>query len=278
VIDLHTHSTCSDGSEEPARVIDLAAEAGCRAIALTDHDGVFGLAPARARAEALGIGFVPGCEVSSTRGRNALHLLCYFVDDRSETLGELLREVRNDRDERNRALAERLDAIGLPVSLDDASAEAKGEVVGRPHFAAVLVRRGEARSIDEAFDRWLGDGRPAYVPRRPLSPQRVVEAAHADGGVVSLAHPLANESTIERLGELVEELASVGLDGLEANYAGYGPTTRAQLTELASSERLVATGGSDFHGTYRPGIRVGVGRGDLDVADRVLDELEARRR
>ncbi len=206
-----------------------------------------------------------------------MHLLCYFIDEQSAALGALLGRVREDRAERNQVMAERLQALGFPVSLDDALLEAKGEVVGRPHFAAVLVRLGAARSIDDAFDRWLGDGRPAYVARAPLPPQRVTGAAHEDGGVVGLAHPLTTQSTIAHLSELVGELASIGLDGLEAYYASYDPSTRVELAELARSHHLVATGGSDFHGAYRPGVRVGVGSGDLDVADHVLDDLEARR-
>lgn len=278
VIDLHTHSTCSDGSEPPARVVELAAATGCTALALTDHDGGFGLAAAKERAEALGIRFVPGCEVSCTFEAKSLHLLCYFVDERSPTIGTLLRDVREDRTERNRALSERLGEIGLPISLAEATAEAKGEVVGRPHFAAVLVRRGKARSIEEAFDRWLGDGRPGYVVRKPLSPRRVIDATHEDGGVVCLAHPFSCESSASRLGELVGKLAAVGLDGLEAYYASYSAVARTELAELAGSHRLVATGGSDFHGTYRRGVRIGVGEGDLDVADAVLEDLESRRR
>jgi 3',5'-nucleoside bisphosphate phosphatase len=277
VIDLHTHSACSDGSEPPERVVDLAFEAGCSALALTDHDGCLGLGAAKKRADAAGIRFVPGCEVSCTFHTRSLHLLCYFIDDHSSALDAVLREARNDRDERNRALAERLEELGLAVSLDEATAEAKGEVVGRPHFAAVLVRRRKARSIDDAFDRWLGEGRPAYIPRKPLSPMRVIEAAHEDGGVVCLAHPLSSESTAERLGELVGTLASMGLDGFEAYYASYDASTRDELARLAHSQHLVATGGSDFHGAYRPGVMVGVGKGDLSVGESVLDELEARR-
>jgi 3',5'-nucleoside bisphosphate phosphatase len=278
MIDLHAHSTCSDGSEPPESVVDLAVEAACSAIALTDHDECFGLAAARARAATVGIRFVPGCEVSCTLDADPLHLLCYFIDDQSSTFGALLRGVRHDRDERNRALAKRLAALGLPVSLEDATAQAKGRVVGRPHFAAVLVRGGMAASIEDAFDRWLGEDRPAYVARKPLPPRRVIAAAHDDGGLVALAHPLSHASTTAKLDRLVGQLASDGLDGLEAYYTSYDRATREELARLAGSKHLVATGGSDFHGAYRPGVRVGIGRGDLHVADAVLEELDARRR
>lgn len=206
-----------------------------------------------------------------------MHLLCYFVDELSSTFAALLRVVRDDRNARNLALAARLRELGLPVSLDDAAAEAKGQVVGRPHFAAALVRLGRALSIEDAFDRWLGDGRPAYVPREPLPPERVIEAAHDDRGLVVLAHPFSNASTTAQLATLIGELASMGLDGVEAHYASYDPSTRNELARIARSEHLVATGGSDFHGSYRPGVHVGTGRGDLNVSDAALGELEARR-
>lgn len=277
MIDLHTHSTCSDGSETPARLVELAAEAGCHALALTDHDGFFGLTAARQAARSAGVRFVPGCEVSCRDGSNPLHLLCYFVDEDSETLGGILREARADRAERNLAIADRLQELGYPVDLAAAGAEAGGNVIGRPHFAAALVRVGAARSIEDAFERILGNGRPGYVARRPLPPGRVIDATSADGGVVSLAHPLFRGADDNFLVGLVDRLASIGLTGLEAYYASYDVRQRAGLADLALTKGLVPTGGSDFHGDYRPGVRVGVGHGDLVVADQLLDDLEDRR-
>lgn len=277
MIDLHTHSTCSDGSESPEHVIELAAAAGCSAAALTDHDGCFGLSRAGARAAEIGIRFVPGCEVSCRQNGTSLHLLCYFVDASSPTINHLLERIRRDRAERNAALTARLSELGYGLSFADVAAEAKGDVVGRPHFAAVLVRLGAANSIEDAFDRILGDGRPGYVPRAPLSPRDVIAATSADGGVVSLAHPLASEAVISRLSDFLGELREAGLVGLEAWYASYDLPTRTTLAELARAKDLVATGGSDFHGAYRPGVTVGIGEGDLEVADSILDELDRRR-
>ncbi|HLX78630.1 MAG TPA: PHP domain-containing protein [Acidimicrobiales bacterium] len=276
MLDLHTHSTCSDGSEAPRRVVELAFRAGCSAVALTDHDSFDGIDEGRARAAELGLDFVPGCEVSCASRAGPLHLLCYFVHDDESALGQVLVRARADRARRNERIAQRLEALGIPVSLADANKEARGNVVGRPHFAAVLVRVGAARSIEEAFDRFLKRGAAAYVPREPLQADEVIRAASASRAVVSLAHPHSTDLDATDLDRLVGELASVGLSGLEAYYSGYDELVRNELVALARSHNLVPTGGSDFHGEYRAWSRIGVGAGDLEVPDGILRELEAR--
>jgi len=276
MLDLHTHSTCSDGSETPRRVVELAFRAGCSAIALTDHDSFDGIDEGRARAAELGIDFVSGCEVSCASRAGPLHLLCYFVDDDESRLGQVLVATRADRARRNDRIAERIEALGIPVSLADATKEAKGSVVGRPHFAAVLVRVGAARSIEDAFDRFLKRGAAAYVAREPLEADEVIRAASASSAVVSLAHPHSTELDATDLDRLVAELAAVGLSGLEAYYSGYDKAIQSELVTLARSHNLVPTGGSDFHGDYRPWSRIGIGAGDLEVPDATLRELKER--
>ncbi len=278
MIDLHTHSTCSDGSESPGRVVELAAEAGCTAVSLTDHDGLFGIAPAAERAHEMGIRFVPGCEVSSTSDRGPIHLLCYFVADGHNPLADLLGRLRVDRETRNAAIVKRFAKLGIPLSYEEVRAESHGSVVGRPHFAAALVRRGVVGSIDEAFGRYLRAGAPAYAARNPVAPSLVIERARASGAVVVLAHPLSAGLSPDEFDALVSGLATDGLAGLEARYGNYDPATREDLVRLALRHGLVATGGSDFHGTYRPDIAVGTGTGDLAVPDACLDELAAQAR
>ncbi len=276
VIDLHLHSTCSDGSERPEHVVELAARAGCRAIALTDHDGLAGCAAARRRAGELGIVFVDGCEVSCTDAVGTIHLLVYFVDERSG-FDAFLSRLREDRARRNGDLLERLGAIGMPIEEAELTAAASGGLVGRPHFAAVLVARGWASSVTDAFDRFLGDGGPAFVPRDPVLPASVIAAATASGGVVAFAHPKSTGLDHRELERYVGTLSDLGLVGLEATYGRYDAATRGSLHRLARQFGLVPTGGSDFHGSSKPDLRVGVGRGDLRVPDDVLDELVARR-
>lgn len=279
MIDLHTHSTVSDGSDPPARIPELAAEAGCSAVALTDHDSLAGIAPARLRAGELGITLVPGCEVSCLPvGSGGLHVLIYFVDDAGSELGVELGRLRVDRRERNLALAERLADLGMPITYDQVVAAAGGEEgVGRPHFAEVLVAVGAADSIDDAFERYLANGRPGYVPKGRLDGAEVARLARASGGVAVLAHPYSTGLVGAELAQLVGRLAGAGFGGLEAMYGRYSPRQRQELGNLARRFDLVVTGGSDHHGLSKPDLTVGTGRGDLKVPDSVLARLEERR-
>ena len=278
VIDLHTHSTCSDGSDPPERLPELAAAAGCRAVALTDHDTFTGLPRAKARAAEVGIELVPGCEVSCKYLGTSAHILVYFVEDGEGPLQDELARLRADRVARNKLLAACLAELGTPVTYDEIVAEAAGEEsVGRPHVAAVLVRHGLAESIPDAFDRWLGEGKPAYVPKARVTPSEIAGAAGASGGVAVLAHPFTLGLEPQDLDRAVAELADAGISGLEAHYGRYSPEERTGLVELARRNGLVATGGSDYHGTVKTDLSVGTGTGDLSVPDDVLDELMERR-
>lgn len=286
MIDLHTHSNVSDGSEPPGRIPQLAAAAGCSAVALTDHDSLGGLAEAGASAAAAGIELVPGCEVScrkpavpgEAKVTGSVHVLCYFVDDGDGPLQAELRSLRNDRARRNRALVDRLHELGVEISWDEVVSEAGTEEgVGRPHFARVLVRNGMAESVQDAFDRLLADGRAAYVPKARLEASQVAGLARGSGGVAVLAHPLSLGLDPPVLESVVRELAEGGLAGIEAYYGRYSPAERRMLADMAKRAGLVATGGSDFHGTFKPDLSVGTGCGDLDVPDTVIEALAARR-
>ncbi|HUI02645.1 MAG TPA: PHP domain-containing protein [Acidimicrobiales bacterium] len=287
MIDLHTHSSVSDGSERPGRVVELAAAAGCKALALTDHDSLDGLAEAGEAAARAGLVLVAGCEVSCRKPppppgapplSGSVHVLVYFVGPGTGPLQDELRVLRQDRAERNRALAERLVELGTGVRYEDVVAEAGEEAgVGRPHFARALVKAGAAHDVDDAFDRFLADGRPAYVPKARLDPGDVARLAHASGGVAVLAHPLSTGLGPAHLERMVAGLAEEGLDGVEALYASYAPDERSALRRMAERHDLVWTGGSDFHGSFKPGLEPGTGRGDLRVPDEVVDALAARR-
>jgi predicted metal-dependent phosphoesterase TrpH len=277
VIDLHCHSVCSDGSETPRRVVELAAEAGCAAVALTDHDGLDGLAVAGARAAELGIGFVPGCEVSCAADSGSLHLLCYFIETGDSPLASELVALRADREQRNERLLERLAELGMPISPAELAEEAGGGLVGRPHVAALLVRHGFASSVDDAFTSLIGQGAPGYVSKARLSPLDAVGLVAASGGESAVAHPLTLGLDPSGLERMLAELAEAGLGGLECYYGRYDDETRSELVALARALRLVPTGGSDFHGRYKPDLSVGTGTGDLLVPDEVLVELASRR-
>lgn len=273
MIDLHTHSTVSDGSETPARVVELAAAAGLSALALTDHDRLEGIGPARRAAESLGIELVAGCELSCQH-QATMHLLVYFVEPGSGPIQDELLRLQKGRDRRNVMLAERLSRLGLPVSLAEMQQEAGGEGVGRPHVAAILVRKGVVGSVAEAFDRWLAKGRPAYVEKDRLHPEEAIRLARASGGVAVLAHPLSLGLAKDQMLAVLRDLASIGLGGVEAFYGRYSPSERGDIVAMATAAGLAVTGGSDFHGTYKPDLSVGTGTGDLQVSDELLYRLK----
>lgn len=278
MIDLHTHSTCSDGTDPPARLPELASEAGCSALALTDHDTFGGLGEALARAQDLGVELVPGCEVSCAyRGKSA-HVLVYFTSHEEGPFHDELGRLREDRVARNRRMISLLEELGVPITYDElVSRAAHEESAGRPHMALLLVEKGLSDSVQDAFDRWLARGRPAYVSKARVPPANIITLARASGGVAVLAHPLSLTLEPRELASAVEELADAGLTGIEAIYGRYTPDERHGLAQLAARLDLVATGGSDYHGSVKPDLAVGTGRGDLKVPDEVLTSLSARR-
>ncbi len=277
MIDLHTHSTVSDGTDAPEQLVGLAADAGLTAIALTDHDTVDGLDAAHAAAEPLGIRLVRGCELSCAVDRGAMHLVVLFLEGETGPLQDRLAELRAGRDTRNEQMVAALADTGIEIGLDEVLEEAGKGAVGRPHIAAVLLRKGYVSSIKEAFHRWLTRGRPAYVERDRLDPAEAISLAHASGAVTVLAHPRSLDRGDTELSAALEELASAGLDGIECEYGRYTRHERTALRELARRHGLAPSGGSDYHGAYKPDLSVGVGTGDLHVPDEWLDELEVRR-
>lgn len=280
MIDLHSHSTMSDGTDAPTEVVRLASDAGLSALALTDHDTLDHVAGARASADARGLRLVPGCEISCELGARApgsMHLLVFFVDDGPGELQDRLAMLQVARNKRNVQIVEALNAHGVPITVEAVRVKAGPGSVGRPHIARVLMESGHVGSIQEAFDEWLGKGRPAYFERDRLGPEEAIALTHASGGVCSVAHPGSLGLDDDALDEFVGELAGAGLDGLECEYGAYVPEERASFHELARRHGLAPTGGSDYHGDNKPGLSVGVGRGDLRVPDEYLSELESRR-
>ena len=246
-------------------------------MALTDHDGLSGIEQAGTRAEELGLGFVPGCEISCAFSPGTMHLLCYFVEPADGPLQSELERLRHDRSHRNERLARRLQELGLPITFDEVEAAAGGSVIGRPHFAAVLVKNGAATSVQDAFDRLLGKGAPGYISKSRIDAATAIGAARASAAVTVLAHPLTLGLGASELDRAVRELADAGIAGLECFYGRYSPDERSGLAAMARRHDLVATGGSDFHGTFKPDLFVGTGTGDLDVPDAAVTELRSRR-
>ncbi|HEY3135653.1 MAG TPA: PHP domain-containing protein [Blastocatellia bacterium] len=277
VIDLHTHTTYSDGSASPEHLMELARAKGARAVAITDHDTVAAFQEARAAADRFGIEFVCGIEISAEYSPGTMHILGYCIDDASKALTEKLDELKRAREERNPQIAGRLRALGVDVDYDEVVRVAGNEVVGRPHFARVMVEKGYAASIRDAFDKYLKKGAAAYVEKERLSPADSIALIHNAGGVAVLAHPYQlNLSSAEELEGLIAELVEGGLDGIEALYSRHSPAQRASYVEIAERHGLLVTGGSDYHGSYKPDISIVDGLGDLEIPYGLLEAVKLR--
>lgn len=274
MIDLHSHSTASDGSDEPVALVQRAAAVGVKALALTDHDTQSGVRAAQLEANGLGIELIPGTELSLGWEGGAMHVVVLFLEPGPGPLQDRLSALRDARDARNLEILEALISLGLPVSAEEVFAVASGESVGRPHIAAAMVSRGYVSSIAEAFDLYLGWGRPAYRPRWRLAPEEGIALALESGGVPVLAHPhTLGLNNSEEVSITLRRLKGAGLRAMECYYPLYSPIEREGYAALAARFGLLPSGGSDYHGSFKPGIELGVGRGNLLVPEGLLDAL-----
>jgi 3',5'-nucleoside bisphosphate phosphatase len=276
VIDLHTHTTFSDGSLTPTQLVEQAAAMGLSAVAITDHDTVDGLPEALAAGERLGIEIVPGVEINLEHERVTMDMLGYFLDGLpGDGLKEALAELRVYRDERNTRIVERLAEIGLILDAADLRAAAENGSVGRPHIGEALVRRGYVSSIAEAFELYLRRGAPAWVDRRRLSLGAAVRLLRASGGLPVLAHPGIIRTDGPGLDHLLRDAVKAGVVGLECYYPLHDEITVRAFLVLADKHGLVATGGSDYHGSVKPKAHLGVGPGGMAFPDDLLTGLKA---
>jgi predicted metal-dependent phosphoesterase TrpH len=265
-VDLHCHTTASDGFLTPAELVGRALEVGLRTIALTDHDTVEGINEAQSTAAEAGLEVIPGIELSSDLGHEELHILGYFVDPASQPLNEHTRWCREKRVERIARICERLTDLGLPVRFEEVQELSGLGSIGRPHVAQVMIAHGYVDSIGEAFNRYIADGRPGFVPRENVPPSRAIDAIRQAHGVAVLAHPLFTPN----FQRLLPELKRSGLAGLEAYYGEYDQATRDRLVKVARTHGLIATGGSDYHGD---GFKEGRALGSVAVPQSAVEEL-----
>ena len=243
MIDLHLHTTASDGTDTPAELARACRDAGIATMAVTDHDTVAALAESAAEAGRAGIAFVPGIEITAAwRGRD-VHVLGYFLDPSSPALRAFLDAQIADRIRRAREVGERLASLGAPIDVEALIAQLNGQPLLRPHIASALVEAGHAGDGIEAFDRFIGEGKPAYVPRRCATPAEVVARIHEAGGIASMAHP-----GVTHVDALIPQLAADGLDAIEAYHTDHPAHETARYLALARQLGLAVSGGSDFHG------------------------------
>lgn len=246
VADLHSHSRYSDGSDEPAALVQSAARAGLDALALTDHDTLAGLASARAAAAACGLELIPGIEMSSADGAHDIHLLGYWVDEGDAALQAVLQQRHAQRLERLDLILARLAEHGILLTREAVLQQAGRGSLGRPHIARALIAQGAVATMEEAFQRFLGDDAPCYVQHNELSSAEAIRLIRGAGGVPVLAHPayVRDDAVIERLG-------AAGLAGVEAYHGSHTPATAQRYAALAARLGLLVTGGSDYHGAHK---------------------------
>lgn len=276
-VDLHLHSVFSDGSSTPTEIVEMAANVGLTGVALTDHDILDGIPEARTAAARYGLRFVGGTELSVLWKDQGMHMLVYFLDPEPGPIQDRLADLRASRDGRNVEIAARLNDLGLDMTIEDVHREAGGGVVGRPHFAGVMIEKGYVDSVPAAFDRYLGAGRPAYVPRMRLTAQEAITLSRESSAVPVIAHPHTLNLRSDEFATGFRDLVDTGLGGIEAYYGEYTPQMRERIAEICVDLGIVATGGSDFHGKYKPHLSVGTAKGDLRVPDTVFDQLEQNR-
>ena len=272
-IDLHIHSIYSDGTMSPSAIVERAKSKDLAAISITDHDTVDGLLEGENAAAEAGIEFIPGCEISTYHGEWQIHILGYHIDPRSRTLASQFQELASLRDKRNLDMLNSLAQIGVTIGQEQLEQAAGHSIITRSHFARVLWNMGHALGVQDAFDRYISPGGPAYVPHKAMTTRDCIEFIRREGGVPVLAHPFLyrlDDSTTERL---VAALTEYGLMGIETFYTSHSAAQTAQARRWANKYRLVETGGSDFHGENRPAADLGVGRGSLFVPYSVINDL-----
>ncbi len=274
-IDLHLHTTHSDGSLRPSEVLALAKQADVTTLAVTDHDITTGIPEALAAGSELGIEVIPGVEIScSTDGKGELHILGYGIQWQDPRFNERLSALRASRHRRNPMIIERLRAAGLDITYGEVQALAGTESVGRPHIAQVLMQKKYVASAREAFDRYLAEGRPAYVTRELPTPAEAIGWIREAKGIAVLAHPTWVKESSAGLPLLVSALKDAGLAGVEVHYSTHSRSDTNRYLELSRKLDLLVTGGSDFHGLTKPDIAVGTGRGGLKVSPKLLAPLK----
>jgi len=270
-VDLHIHSNASDGTYSPEEIIDLAVKSGISAISITDHDTLDGVKKVLVKGIPDSLGFLTGVEISSAPPNGcfcsgSFHILGYGVDPDNQELLNVLARQKQARLDRNPKMLDRLSDLGKKIALEDVEAEASGGQPGRPHIAVCMVKAGYVKSLEEAFDKYLAKGRPAYVEKKKIPCGDAIRVISQSGGAAILAHPgLLRCPHDEPFEMLFDCLCDMGLAGLEAYYSGHSESQAAMFQGLARRKGLIVTGGSDFHGEIKPDIKIGIGRGSLRV-------------
>lgn len=280
-IDLHTHSNRSDGSYTPAELVEYAIQKNLKAIALTDHDTVAGLDEAIHAADTSTLEVIPGIELSTEycigntpagKGKD-VHIVGLFIDYHKKEFVERLQEFVDSRVRRNEKMCRNLQKAGIDITFEKLQAANEGSVITRAHYATYLLEHGYVKDRNHAFDKYLGDHTPYFVPREKITPEMGIQLILSAGGVPILAHPVLYHLSDAHLEELVGKCKSAGLKGIEAIYSTYSPSEERQIRRIAKEYDLLISGGSDFHGKNKAGLDLGNGYGKLFVPEDILEPI-----
>jgi 3',5'-nucleoside bisphosphate phosphatase len=275
--DLHMHTVHSDGTVTPTELVRLAKKAKLSCIALTDHDTLSGIEEAQAEGAKLGIEVISGVEVSVIFDPGTLHILGYFVDRNSPKVKSVLGEVQDARKKRNPLIIEKLQSLGLDITLEEVEAESGGGQVGRPHFAAVMIRKGFVKEKQEAFDKYLAKGASAYVDKRTVSSKEAIDMIEEAGGIASVAHPkqLKLDHDPGRFEAEIKRLKDEGIKGIEVYSSCQSKKEAARYLEVAKQLDLIVTGGSDFHGQNKSNVKLGwMGKDGAMIPYETIDTMK----
>lgn len=274
--DFHSHTTHSDGTYSPNELVALAKKENISCLAITDHDTVSGVSEAQAEGARIGVEIIPGIEISAQFERGTLHILGYFLDHRSKALCQKLEDIQQARRERNPQIIAKLNSLGMNITLDEVIAESGGEQVGRPHFARVLIKKGYVKDFEEAFDKYLTKGAPAYVDKRRFTSKESIEMINQAGGLAVLAHPkqMKLDDQPSRLEAEISRFKAEGMAGIEAYSSCQSKEEAASYIKLAEKYGLLVTGGSDFHGINRSQIPIGWMGDGVHLTYEVVDRMK----
>ncbi|QUI23721.1 PHP domain-containing protein [Vallitalea pronyensis] len=272
-IDLHTHTTISDGTMTPRELIEYAAKKKLAAIAITDHDSIDGIWEAKQSGKKNHVEVISGIEFSTYYKHTEIHIIGLLIDEKDKRFIKGLHEIIEARDNRNKVMVDKLQAHGFNINLDDIFATADSKVYTRAHMARAMLNKGYVSSMKEAFDLYIGNDGPCYVSREKVNPQMAIQLIRSCGGVSILAHPTLYDMNLRELDALIKELKAIGLQGIEGEYALYTKSEERYIKELAKAHDLVLSGGSDFHGDNKPYIDLGVGKGNLKINYHLLERM-----
>ncbi len=274
-VDLHLHTTASDGVLSPSEIVRYAKTKGLRAIAITDHDTIEGLEEGLEEGRRLDFEVIPGVEISAEHSKGSMHILGFMIDIHCPLLNERLAYLQKARAERNPKIVERLNQLGINITYEEVLKASGGGQVGRPHFAQVLLEKGYVKSFQEAFDRFLKKGAPAYIEKFRFTPKEALNFINEADGVAVLGHPITlGINGYKELENLLANLIEDGLKGIEVYYPEHSPSDIIKYREIAERFGLIETGGTDYHGIEKNGLEIGIGKGDMRLPYSIVENLK----